>query len=189
MDKQTEQKKEEPINQPPISERPKERGINERLKDIEEKIDLTIPKQKGKQKFFSMPFGFALKQKNIEKSFDKVQWLLLSNNGNVLPLVKQVKNGYIEHNGKYYDTGAAFVYRWRGKTPTYVQPEWRISPLGPQDYESAVKAQLSSLEAQKTLIRAMEQAKLEEKTQFKGSTIVWLGIGAMVVGYILFAGA
>ena len=185
---ETKTEPQKPISQPPTTEKPN-RGINERMSDIEAKLDLLVPKEKGKEKFWKMPFMWKSKQKKVEKSLDKVQVIWVGTNGNIKPLVKTIDNGFIENNGKYYDASAGFVLRWMGKTPTLIMLEWRITPLGPQDYEKAVASGLGALDAQKIIIRAMEQAKLDEKGKMSSGMMWILGIGALVVAYLLFGGA
>jgi len=187
MENETKQEAQAPMNEKePISVAPKEGGIHQKLTSIEEKLVLLGPKKDEKKKFFKMPLFWGAKEKKINKSFNKVQWILLGNNENISPLVKEIKNGFVEHNQKFYDASAGFIYRWRGKTPTLVQPEWRITPIGPKDYEIAVEKGMGSIEAQKIIIRAMEAAKLEDKTGPGKMTWVIGGIALLVLGYVLF---
>ncbi len=186
----TEEPKQEPIreNTPaPMQEEGPQKGLGSQVKELNEKLDLLMPKIKEeKLKPFKLPWNIRSKLKNLHKS-NSVMVLLLRTDRTVQPMVAKIENGLIYVNEKWHNCATDFIYLWLGKSPMIVLPEWDLNPIGTKDYYDAIK-EGRNVEAQTVIIRAIEQAQIEEKKKLSGMMWIWIIIGAIIVGYVLFAG-
>lgn len=171
----------------PTKEEAKQRGVRERLDEVNEKLDLIVPKVKeAKLKPFKFPFGIKSKLKALAKK-NSVLVFLLKTNRTIEPLTAKIENDFIVVNDKYHNCSVDFIYMWLGKYPAIVLNEWDLNPIGTEDYYKAMESG-RNVNAQTVIIRAIEQAAVEQKQKISGKVWIWIIIGAIIVGYILFAG-
>lgn len=189
-------KKEEPKVEEPKVEEPKEpkqkpTGLKSQLSDIKEQLDVIAQEKKAKKeikkKSFKLPFRVKSQLKRLALK-RKVQVLLLQNNGNIKPLISEIKNGMLIIGDKLYDGSPVGLWLWNGKFPTMVVCEWDLTPLSRTVlYNDAVENKRLA-DPQTIIIRGMEVKELLGKAGMGGKSIIFIIIGAIVVFYILFAG-
>jgi len=118
----------------------------------------------------------------------KVQVILLQRNRNIKPTIGEIKEGMLIIGDKIHNGSTNFIWLWNGKTPTAVVPEWDINPLSPEDLQGNTIENKRSIEPQTIIIRAIEFREALMPKKLSGKMMIWLGIGAIVVFYVLFAG-
>lgn len=163
-------------------------GLLTQLKQLKEEVESMKPKKgKKKEKYFKLPFFTRIQLKSLAKR-NKVQVINLKTNRNIKPVVKKIEDDSVEIDGKLYNISTDFIYLWEGKYPTIILPEWDLQPIGTKDYYDAL-AQGRKASAQQGIIRRIENAEaIGGKNKLSGKTLIWIGIGAAVLFFILFGG-
>lgn len=164
-------------------------GLKARLDEIEQKINTFIevpePPKKKIDRRLNLRLRAKLKLRNLAKK-NEVLVFLMNTNKNLDARAYPIENGMIKIDDKYHEVNVDQVFLWKGKFPAIVLPEWDLSPIGTEQYYEAVKGG-RTVEPQNIILRAMEQSELMSKPKISGKTIIWLGLGAIVIFYVLFA--
>jgi hypothetical protein len=165
-------------------------GLTKKIDDLTERLNKLDPKtEKRMQKKYGLKWPAKVKSK-MKKAWkkDKIPVIELKNTGIAFPTIGQLKNGNCIVNGIHHDGGKGFVWLWKGKIPIMVIPEWDTNPIGTKQYQESMDEGRTT-NHQKITIRAIQMAQQEElkKKKIKGSALVWLGIAAVVVGYLIFS--
>jgi len=195
-----EEKKEEIKEEKKIEEPREERkGVTQTLHDMEEKLDRLTQEEQTKKKLKKKQFKMPLKVKKQLKKLamkNKVQVMLLQNNRNIKPTIGEIKNGILIVGDKYYDGSTDNIWFWNGKFPTIIQPEWDLKSI--TGYLKSINASellgdaienKRSADPQAIIIRAIQLAEvLQAKKPLSGKAFIWIGIGVIVLFYLLFAG-
>jgi len=159
-----------------------------RLKQIEEKFDiLTATDKKFKDKRFRLKWKHKRHLKTLARK-DKVLVFMLTTNRTIKPFVAQIQHEYIVVNGVYHKVTNDFIYMYEGKAPSIILPEWSLIPIGTKDYYEQVEDGTAAATAQKIIIQAFKMAEVGMGKKLSGKAIIWIFIGAIVVGYVLFSG-
>lgn len=185
-------KKEEPKEQAIEEPQEKKTGLRDQINEINEKLGVVMQEKKVeknlKKKNFRLPYNVKSKLKKIAMKH-KVQAIVLQNNGNIKPTIADIKNGMLVIGDKLYDGSPTGLWLWDGKFPTMIVPEWDLRPISRESlYPDAVKNKRLA-DPQTIIIRGMEVKELlQDKKMLGGKGLIWIGIGAIVVFYVLFAG-
>lgn len=166
------------------------RGMKEEIHDINEKIDAIVGVKFEKDyKDFRLPNSIKRQLKTVAKK-NKVLVILLRRNRTIEPMITDMIDGYICINGVPRNASLDFIFNWKGKVPAIVLPEWDINPIGTSDYYDAVSNGTSS-DPVPALIRMLEDEKALVKKGFQMSAKWWIfiALGAIAAGWILFGGA
>lgn len=178
--------------QPPIvKEHIEEKvSINDKLDQLIEAMQQTVvPQKKVKEKrerFTELPFNLRSKVKTAAMKNKTLVFILKSNNV-IVPKLCDIGDGMVHIDGKYYNASQDFFYMYRGKIPALVIKEWDINPVGTPDYYEAVKEK-RIIDPQTIMIRAFKAAQTNMNNPFGGKTWIWIGLGIIVVAYVLFGG-
>ena len=168
-----------------IQEPSKPEGLTGRIKEIDEKLDMLTQSHKIKKKPFKLPFSVRNQLKTIAKK-NKVLVILLRRNRTAEAKIVKIDQGFIIVNGKVHNLGPDYIFLWEGKTPCIVLPEWDLNPIGTEDYYKAVEDNRVA-DPQTIIIRAMRNVdKLQLGQGLPAKTWIWIAIGAIVIGFVLF---
>jgi len=161
-------------------------GVNQRVKNIEEKLDLMIDANKPKKKKsqFKMPYSVKSQLKKLAM-LNKVLVVNLGTNRSITPQVATIKDGLIFHNGKYHSCSTDFVYLWNGKYPCIVLPEWDLNPIGTKDYYKAIDNGRKS-DAEGVMIRALEANENAAPNKIPKKNVIFMIVGGIIVAYAIF---
>ena len=176
---------------PPGEEIPKEKGLTTEIKELNEKLAiLTKEKEsKFKKKSFKFPAKVKKQIRNLKKLSEKnkIQVILLKANRTIQPTGGEMKEGMLILGNKIHDGKGDIVWMWMGKTPTAIVPEWDLMPLTRYILTKSTEELKSLIHPQTILIRAMEfKEAMMQKAGFSGKMIIWILLGAVAVGYVLF---
>ena len=139
-----------------------------------------IAEPKQKKKWFKI-----FKSDKAKKN--KVAIIYLSNDGEIKPIYKEVKDGLFKINGKtYHETDCYHTYG-RKRMPAVVIPEWGLIPISRENYAKNFAA--DAQEAQQLIIKAVENAEIVRLQEQQGKKIdpkLVLGIIAIAIVGIYF---
>lgn len=145
--------------------------------------------EKQKSKAFKLKFPITFSKNRLIKLWkkDKILVISLRNDKMVAPVIGSLKDGNCIVDGIHHNGGNEFVWLWRGKIPVMIIPEWDTNPIGSKQYYNALKDGRTTYH-QRVTIRALQAAKQEaEKKKIKSGMIIWIGIAAIVAGYLFFS--
>ena len=184
---------EEKINkeETPIEKPPEPSSLKEQLTVVNEKLDKitqeTKTKKDIKKKAFRLPFRVKSQLKKLALK-NKVQIILLQNNGNLKPTITEIKSGMVMVGDKIYDGNPKGIWLWNGKFPTMLIPEWDLRPINRENlYNDSIEKKCLA-DPQTLIIRAMEFKESLQPKGLGGKALIWIFIGGIVVFYVLFAG-
>jgi len=183
---------EEKLRELQPKEEPQEKlGLTGQLKELNEKLNNITQETKAKKQIkkvaYKLPFRVKSQLKKLALK-SKVQVILLQNNGNIKPTIAEIKSGMVMVGDKIYDGSPKGLWLWNGKFPTMVIPEWDLRPITREYlYNDAVDNKRLA-DPQTLIIRAMEFKESLQPKGLGGKTLIWIGIGGIIVFYILFAG-
>ena len=163
-------------------------GLTSQLKEVNERLDLlTKDKTKKKNKEFNVPNKIKRQLKKLALK-NKLMVILLTRNRGMIPMVTEIKDGFININGTPHQCSPDFIYLWKGKYPAIVLPEWDLNPIGTKDYYDAVKDKRVA-DPIAIAIRMMENRESIMKNKL--SPKVWIFIGLAIIAglYVLLGGA
>ena len=164
-------------------------GLRDQIKDLNEKLDSitqeTKVKKHIKKKSFKLPYKVKSQLKKLALK-GKIQAILMQYNGNLKPIVAEVKSGMLAIDGKVYDGGPKYVWFWNGKFPTMLIPEWDLTPISREDLYNDATDNKRLSDPQTLIIRAMEWKEAQAGKTVAGKTWIWFGIGIIAVLYIIF---
>jgi len=169
-----------------VEESGKKKGLTAQLNDINEKLKtLDVDKDKKVKKSFSL--GATL-EAQIKKLTDETRILvfLLTNNRKIIPQLGNINDGLVEVNGKFHACSMDYIFLYKGKYPAVVIPEWDLTPIGTKDYYEAM-ATGRNINPQQIMIRAIESKENAGAKKLNPKMLIWIILGVVVVGYILFA--
>lgn len=176
-----------------ISKEPQ--GIRTELNELKQQIQLITGTESGqelKKGKFKLPWKIRGKIRNLKKLIAKnqIQVMLLTTNRGIQPTIGDLISGMLIIGDKIYDGAADVVWLWNGKVPTAIVPEWDIKPLTPEYLHSEAEINSRIIHPQTIMIRAMELKEAMQKSKMPSMKIlIWILLGAIVVGYIIFANA
>jgi hypothetical protein len=159
----------------------------DRIKDVQEKIDLLFMKKGGKDaKGFKLPSSVkrGWKQK-LKKNYCLT--ILIKNNLNMEFKLLEVIDGavYLPLNDTWHMASVDYMMVYDGK-PVLILPEWNLIPFNPKkNYEQAEENSTLAAHA-KFVITKVKQAQagvLKKKTNMK--TVVIVGVIILVGVYLL----
>lgn len=147
-------------------------GIKQQLDEISETLEVITQKKKEKQKLkkknFKLPFKVKSQLKKLAVK-NKVQVMLLQRTRNIAPVVGELRDGMLLVGDNIYEGSVNYTWLWRGKFPTFIVPEWDLSPVNKERIDDMRRTPLSgeelnkdtvskfrSAEPQKIIIRAIE---------------------------------
>lgn len=169
----------------------KKSGLKSRMDEINEKLDIITQekhaKKEVKKKSFKLPFRVRSQLKKLALR-NKVQVLLLQNNGNIKPLIAEIKEGMLIIGEKFYDGNPKGLWFWNGKFPTMLVAEWDLLPLSREALYNDAAGNKRLSNPQTIIIRGMELKEALQGKGLAGKSIIWIIIGGIVVFYVLFAG-
>jgi len=163
-------------------------GLTSQLKEVNERLDLlTKDKTKKKNKEFNVPNKIKRQLKKLALK-NKLMVILLTRNRGMIPMITEIKDGFININGTPHQCSPDFIYLWKGKYPAIVLPEWDLNPIGTKDYYDAVKDKRVA-DPIAIAIRMMENRESIMKNKL--SPKVWIFIGLAIIAglYVLLGGA
>jgi len=163
-------------------------GLTSQLKEVNERLDLlTKDKTKKKNKEFNVPNKIKRQLKKLALK-NKLMVILLTRNRGMIPMITEIKDGFININGTPHQCSPDFIYLWKGKYPSIVLPEWDLNPIGTKDYYDAVKDKRVA-DPIAIAIRMMENRESIMKNKL--SPKVWIFIGLAIIAglYVLLGGA
>jgi len=166
-------------------------GFSSRLENIEEKLEMILPKPKIKVKPFKLKPMIRARAKKAHLK-NRVLVFYLRSNRVVEPVIAKIKNNMVQVGEKLHDASMWYYYIYkigRVNIPCLVIPEWKLTPIGTRDYELA-KATKDTTDAEVNIIRAIEMKEnlMLDKPSLGGKAWIWIIIGLAIVGYILFGG-
>ncbi|KKL26645.1 hypothetical protein LCGC14_2393200 [marine sediment metagenome] len=171
----------------------KPEGLKDQIAEMSEQIDRLTGEDRLKKKLKKKQFKLPAKVRSQLKKLaikNKVQVILLQNNRNIKPTIGEIKNGMLNIGGKIYNGASDFVWLWNGKFPTVLVAEWDINPISGSRLLDVAAQNKSWSDPQAIIIRAIEfKESLNVGSKMSGKMMVWVGIGALVVLYVLFAGS
>lgn len=161
---------------PEISEK---KGLKSELSELRQIVQTLLPKSKDSR--WKLGFGKIKTRKP-----DQIGILKLQTNRTAWFTKAPVSNGFIDIDGKKKNADHGFVFLLDGKHPFMVVPEWKINPLPTEQEEIRLG---DNAYAEQVFIRALEQIQAEDgKKKMSVNMWIWIGIGAVILGYVLFAG-
>lgn len=164
-----------------------QKGILSRLEELEKKTESIKLTEKQKSKLFRLKFPGSVKSK-MKKAWKKnnIAVIRLYNNNIAKPCIGELINGNLIVDGIHHDGGKQFMWLWRGKVPIMIVPEWDINPIGTKQYIDAIGTGTAT-DAERVVLKAIKMEQQGSGKKLGGMNIIWIGIGAIVVGYLIFS--
>ena len=175
---------------------PQPKGLNEKINDLNTKLDLAIGlKQKKEKKAKLKKFSIG-KVKRFNRGKNRACIVLSRNQGAKLVkgeflhgMIKVVDKNSVEH---LHSADSCFVWLWEMKQPVYIIPEWDIEPLAAARLFSETAEKKTLIDSQRITIRAIELKEQEaDEGKKKGlAPMMWIGIAiaGVIIAYIFFGG-
>lgn len=182
-------KKEPREIKPPMDVEPKSTGLSSQVRNLNEKLELLTgaKESKTKKKNFKLPMGMKGKLKKLAK-LNQVQVMYLQHNRNIKPLTAEIIEGMVVVGDKVYDGSTDGIWLWNGKIPTLLIAEWDLKPISASRLHGEAVEDGSIAHPQKIIIRAIElKEALQGGKKLSSKAIIWIMIGVVIVGYVLFA--
>jgi hypothetical protein len=162
-------------------------GLKSRIDDVNKKLDmLTKRDTKKEQKEFRLPGKVKRNLKKLALK-NKVLILYLTRNRGMIPMISEIKDGFVTINGLPYNCSMDFVFLWKGKYPAVVIKEWDMQPVGTEDYYTAVKNNRSP-EPVAIAMRMLQSSENPIKAKMSGKVIVFGGLAVIALIYIVAGG-
>ncbi len=167
----------------------REEQFKEGLKKIAEEQYKEQEELKKKPKLLRLPFKLpkSISKKVGKKNFrNHVLVIYLRRNREADMYFLPASNDMIKVNGMYYDARVDCYYTYgKQRVPTLVIPEYRLIPIGTEDYHKAVR-EGNTTDAQDISIKSFEKMEAEgTKTKMNSKTVIFIILGAVVVLYLL----
>lgn len=161
------------------------KGLNERVDEINEKLDMVVGSKKSKKdKPFALSFGIRRHLSSLTKK-DAILVFLLTTNRAIKPIIAKIQDEFIVINNVPHTCTVDFVFLWRNKYPAIIVPEWDIHPIGTKEYYEAID-QGRSANAGLTIIRMIEKSNDLMKKQMNSRMLIWFVIGGIIIAYLIF---
>lgn len=184
----------EPVIDSSLNPHPK--GLNEKINDLNTKLDLAIGLKQKKEKNAGLKrFGIG-KVKRYNRGKKRACILLSRNQGAKLVwgeflhgMIKVVDKNGVEH---LHNADSCFVWLWMMKQPIYIILEWDIEPLSAAQLFNKTVVKNTLIDSQRITIRAIElkEQEAEEGKKGKPNIMLWIGIAivGIVVAYLFMGG-
>lgn len=143
-------------------------------------------KAAGKVKPFKLPRRV---QRQVQKGVKKGKALILyvRENKAIIPVTTIIKDGRYYVDGTWHNADPESLYMWVGKIPCFLQPAWSINPV--RTWKDGEVDAGNSADAERVVLDILERSDtLQKKKGFTGMTWVFIVIGLIVVGYLIFGG-
>jgi len=174
---------------PIIMDSPKDNkaGLKSKLDEVNEKLDLLTKRDKKKEyKEFKLPSKIKRQLKKLALK-NKILIILLTRNRGMIPMVTEIKDGFVNIDGTPHQCAVDQVFLWKGKYPAMVIPEWDISPIGTKDYYDAV-ANKRIADPIAIAIRMLENKENIMKNKLSSKAWIFIGLAIIAGLYVLFGG-
>lgn len=179
-------------------------GVEDKLEDIHKYFNapqrtlmdkLTGKKKVGKE--YKLPNKIrAVGKKKIKENY--VLLIYVRTNGNIEMGFAPINNDlvYVKQTGLYHAANAKYIMRYQ-KYPAMIVLEYSLIPINSEEQkftseplnleehyiEAEKKGEISF--PQKVVIAATKAAQMGSPMQFQGKTLLWIGIIAIVLLYLL----
>ncbi len=186
-------------------EEPEKKGLVRQLAELNEKIDIISQKKvhekKLKKKSFKLPFKVKSQLKKLALK-NKVQVMLLQRTRNIQPVIGELRDGMLIIGDNIFEGAIKYTWLWQGKYPTFIVPEWDLSPISKEGIDNMrgrpldagelykdTKDNNRSSEPQKIILRAIEaKENLMLKNKVSTKAIIIAIVVTLIVAAILFSG-
>ena len=159
-------------------------GLNERLKKVEEVVD--INKSNKKQKKFKLPFGKKVGRLQAKKNYVTV--IKINENGNIDIKKTQIQSQVFMEDGVPRLGTPDYVLRWKNN-PMVILPSWSNKPFSPAKESQKSLENGSNIKGYKILLAAMHEEALGKKKQMGNMIKIILGIALVaIIGYAFISG-
>ncbi len=163
------------------------KGLKSTMEDINSKLSvLTQRDTKKEQKEFKMPSKLKNQLKKLALK-NKILIILLTRNRGMIPMVTEIKDGFVNIGGTPHQCAVDQVFLWKGKYPAMVVPEWDIRPIGTQDYYDAVRNKTIA-DPIAIAIRMIENKENIMKNKMSNKAWIFIGLGVIAFLYVIFGG-
>lgn len=163
----------------------KGQGLKSTLEQVNSKLDLLTNKDDKKAyKEFKLPSKIKRQLKKLALK-SKILVILLTRNRGMIPLVTEIRDGFVNIEGTPHQCAVDQVFLWKGKYPAMVIPEWDIRPIGTQDYYEAVKNHTIA-DPIAIAIRMMENKEMIMKNKLSPKAWIFIGLAVIAGLYVLF---
>ena len=182
-----EEVKESKDENPVVTEDENKSSLKSTLKEVNEKLDVLTKRDKKKeQKEFRLPSKIKRQLKKLALK-NKVLVLYLTRNRGMVPMISEIRDGFVSINNMPYNCSTDFVFLWKGKYPAMVISEWDIRPIGTADYYDAV-ANKTIADPIAIAIRMIENKENIMKNKVSPKVWIFVGLGVIAFLWILFGG-
>jgi len=174
---------------PIIMDSPKENktGLKSTLEEVNQKLDLITQRDKKKEhKEFRLPSNFKRQLKKLALK-NKILVLYFTRNRGLIPMVTEIKDGFINIDGKPHQCEMNQVFLWKGKYPAIGIKEWDIAPIGNADYYDAVKNH-TMVDPIAIAIRMLENKENIMKNKLSNKAWIFIGLAVIAGLWVLFGG-
>jgi hypothetical protein len=162
-------------------------GLKSTLEEVNQKLDILTSRDKKKEyKDFNLPSKFKRQLKKLALK-NKILVILLTRNRGMIPMVTEIKDGFVNIEGTPHQCAVDQVFLWKGKYPAMVIPEWDIRPIGTADYYDAVKNHTIA-DPLAIAIRMLENKENIMKNKLSPKAWIFIGLAVIAGIYILFFG-
>ncbi len=202
-------KDEKPVEEKPIEEKVEKKEVEpprrigdqpksmlQKMEKMEETLDriTELEEKGGKKKNFKIPGKVKRQTRNLSKLMKKnrIQVLILKLTGDLDTTIGEVSMGRIIVGEFYWNAADNFVWRWQGKTPTALLPEWDMQPLTQKRLMQDTDQLKTWLHPQTILLRAIAAKQaLEQRKGMKLNPmmLIVLVVVALVFYYLFFGGS
>lgn len=132
---------------------------------------------------YRLPMKIRFRHRAMARK-NQLMIVLLKRNRIMTMEIGQLVDGLLHFGGVAYngDPSFIFLHKYKGKyMPTVVLPEWSLDPISPEKFKDTVSAQT-------IILRAMKHASELNKKKLSGRTLIFIGIGAIVIAYLFMQG-
>jgi hypothetical protein len=181
--------KEEPNEdlKPLINEVDNKQGLKSKLEEVNEKLDiLTKRNKKTETKEFSLPSKFKKQLKKLALR-NKILVIYLTRSKGMLPLVCEIRDGFVLINKTPHQCEVDQVFLWKGKYPSMVVKEWDIQPIGTSDYYEAIENKTLSSPVN-IVLRMIENRENIMKNKLSNKAWIFIGLAVIAGLWVLFSG-
>jgi len=161
----------------------KDLSLKEKVNEIYKFFHIA-EKGKAKNKNEKLP----LKVRNLAKKSkqNKLLALVLKRNTSIEVVEAQIKQGFVTVGNRFYDCSPKYIWRWKGKIPAAIIPEWDLQPIASSELFERTKENNTPSDPAQLIVRAFKSSEIKNLASgvnFK--TWVWVGLAIIVVGYII----
>jgi len=155
--------------------------------DPQSMLEAEASRKTGKKvKPFKLPRKVSRQvQRGLKKGMVYVAYI--RENRAVIPVATKVQDGRYFLDGAWHNADPKSLFLWKGKIPMFIQPAWSINPV--RTWKEGEVDVGNSADAERVVLDVLERSDtLQKKKGMKGMTWVFVAIGLIVAGYLLFGG-